>query len=703
MQQEQEFQLDNFQNIFERRTQQQERRESGSSSLAQRLRAEFDDAAQKRSGWDDRWLRDLRQCKDRYDPDVQAKLDDDPRRSQAFVPKTRTKKNALKARLMELFFPANGEQNWDVQPSPEPVVPGRVLESELRAMQQRGEDINNIGPTSLRQIVATKACDSMRQVMQDQLANRLGRPSYREIITNVVDQGLTYGTGVLKGPLVERRQSPTWVYMEDEDRWRMIQSREPELVPFKEFVSIWDCYPDPNAVDLNDARFHWQTHLKSSAELQDLARNKHFKSNLIQEHIKNHPDGDAQLYSYESSIREMGESSQGGIEQRYRLYERWGYIRGSELLEHGLDIPEEHRDLDIPTNAWLLGDKLVKLVVEPVQGVVIPYYYWYFSKDETSIFGDGVPTVLRDSQSALNSTVRAMLDNSAISSGPQIGVNMSALSPENGDPRKIGAWGVWLFDNAEDMRQAMQLWQLPNYIQNYLSLVQYLTDLMDEVTTPRFMHGDGKVSGPGRTAQGLSMLMGAAHVVLKELVMHFDDKITRPFITALYHWNMQFHPREDIKGDFQVQATGSTSLVAKEVQTEKLLQVAQITENPRFEGRIKDDELLSEVFRSMDIKTSLVRSDDEYAAWRQQKLQQEEKAKAQANLETLLDEAQGRGLDTDQVMQQILAQQMGQFAPGGGGEQGQGQGQPQPQEAQEPAGQQPPDGSRQMQAISPAG
>lgn len=666
-------------------------------SLGLKLKSEFEDAASRRQMWEERWLRDLRQCKDQYEPDIKDALDKDPTRSQAFVPKTRTKKNALAARLLELFFPANGEQNWNINPSPEPSVSPILVESKMHEMAQSGEDPQGMSRRSIERAVAKEACDRMRSEMQDQLVNRVGRPSYREIIASVVDHGLTYGTGVLKGPLVERSAKDNWIFMQDENRWEMVSRVHTERLPYKEFVSLWDCYPDPDAIEARDMRYHWQTHLKTASDLQEMAKDKYFDGEAISQYLRDHPNGDATLRNHESTLRSMGqENSVPNLKNRYRLFERWGYIKGSDLAEAGVDVPQEMMGFEVPANIWILGSKTIKAVLEPIKGVVIPYYYWYFSKDETSIFGDSLASVLRDPQAALNSTVRAMLDNSAISSGPQVGINMQALHPSNGDPRKIGNWGVWLFDNPEDMQKAMQVWDLPNHINNYLALVNYLTNLMDEITVPRYIQGDGQVGGAGRTAHGLSMLMGAAHIVLKDLVRQFDDRITRPFITALYHWNMQFNERQDIKGDYQIQAIGSTSLVAKEVQTEKLLQVAQITENPRFAGRIKDDGLLQEVFRSMDVQTDLVRSDQEYEAWQERQLLQQERARARASLEVLLDEAQGRGMDPNQILQQKLGEQMMQFQQAQAGAQPAGSQPPGPQGTEYP-----PDMSGQQGTAQP--
>jgi thioredoxin reductase len=49
----------------------------------------------------------------------------------------------------------------------------------------------------------------------------------------------------------------------------------------------------------------------------------------------------------------------------------------------------------------------------------------------------------------------------------------------------------------------------------------------------------------------MSLLYNASTVVLRRSVKFFDDHMTVPLINKFYEWNMQFNPREDIKGDMR--------------------------------------------------------------------------------------------------------------------------------------------------------
>jgi hypothetical protein len=136
-----------------------------------------------------------------------------------------------------------------------------------------------------------------------------------------------------------------------------------------------------------------------------------------------------------------------------------------------------------------------------------------------------------------------------------------------------------------------------------MNMINFFMTASDEVTAiPRYMYGEtNQIGGAGKTATGLSMMMGAANVTLKDQIKNFDDGITVPFIRALYFWNMDFNDKEFIKGDFNVVARGSSSLIAREVKAESLMQFMQVTNNPTDVMYTKRDNTLREYAKVLDL------------------------------------------------------------------------------------------------------
>jgi hypothetical protein len=170
---------------------------------------------------------------------------------------------------------------------------------------------------------------------------------------------------------------------------------------------------------------------------------------------------------------------------------------------------------------------------------------------------------------------------------------------------------------------------LKNNIEWLSKMAQMFENNTDEVTAiPRYLTGENATTGAAGTASGMSMLMGAANIVIKELLNSWDEGITRGFITSLYRWNMQFSSDNAIKGDFDVKARGTASLIAKEVQAQQLNNFANTTaKEPQFAPFIKQQKLLQRIAEASEM-TDCVKTEDEI-----QQEAESEQGKQQAELQ----------------------------------------------------------------------
>jgi hypothetical protein len=560
---------------------------------------------------EERWIKDLRQYRGEYDPDVLAKLH--PKRSKAFLSLTRTKTKTVSARETDLLFPANGDKNWSISPSPIPELIPQVIESiTLQYQEATGEEPSEEMIRKFINEEAEKRARNMEQEMHDQL-NAL---KYRWIIRQTIFDGNLYGTGILKGPLARTVKSKRWLPNKETGEWVTVELEK--LTPYCENVSVWDIYPDMSAKYPDDQRGLFQRYVMNRHKVYELALREDFNGEAIKAYLRQHPMGDAELKPYENDLRSLNDATvietkinkhesagPANIERKgkYDLKEYWGFMDADELRRQGVDVPDEF-DMEVAANVWLLGDYIIKANVSQVEGVHLPYHFYYYDKDDTSIWGEGIPSIMRDAQKLFNASVRAMLDNAAISAGPIIEANMDLLEA-NEDPKDLFPFRVFLRDGqgADAAAQAIRVYSLPSYTNEFMSMINFFMSASDEVTAiPRYMYGDTQnVGGAGKTASGLSMLMGAANVTVKDQIKNFDDGITLPFIKGLYFWNMEFNPKETIKGDYQVMAKGSTSLIAREVKAESLITFMNVTNNPTDLMYTKRDNVLREYIKVLDL------------------------------------------------------------------------------------------------------
>ena len=218
--------------------------------------------------------------------------------------------------------------------------------------------------------------------------------------------------------------------------------------------------------------------------------------------------------------------------------------------------------------------------------------------------------MMRDSQATMNAATRMYLDNIAISSAPMIEVNSDLLAAGE-DPTDIYPMRVFIREGGDAAVPMMRFYQPTNVTQGLDGVINMFRTFADETTSlPSYTHGE-QTASLNKTASGMSMLMGAANVALKSTIKNIDDYLTKPLLESLYHFNMEWSDDEGFKGDAIIKARGSSALIAKEMQSQRLLQFMQIASNPMDAPLIKRKQLLENIAASMDIDPEQVILSDE--------------------------------------------------------------------------------------------
>jgi hypothetical protein len=112
---------------------------------------------------------------------------------------------------------------------------------------------------------------------------------------------------------------------------------------------------------------------------------------------------------------------------RFEVKEFWGYVSTEDLGKYDPELVAEEKlegESEVFVNAWMLGPVIIRLEVKPIESISFPYYFYYYDKDEVSLFGEGIPSIMRDTQELFNASIRAMLDNAAICAGPFLEANL---------------------------------------------------------------------------------------------------------------------------------------------------------------------------------------------------------------------------------------------------------------------------------------
>jgi hypothetical protein len=397
------------------------------------------------------------------------------------------------------------------------------------------------------------------------------------------------GTGVMKGPFSVDKEYPNW---DEEGNYDPLI----KTVPSTSYVSAWNFYPDPQAANMEDAEYIVERHKMSKSQVRALRNRPFFMDDAIKSAV-------AKGAQYERKYWEMEmEDGASGAEdtERYEVLEFWGFVDMELLEQQGIVIPKELKKVDeVNCNIWICNGEVIRFVLNPFKPARIPYYAVPFEHNPYSFFGVGIAENMDDTQTLMNGFMRMAIDNATLSGNLILEVDETNLVP--GQDMSIYPGKVFRRQGGAP-GQAIFGTKFPNVAQENMQLFDKARVLADESTGfPSFAHGQTGISGVGRTASGISMLMSAANGSIRTVVKNVDDYLIGPLGKAFFAFNMQFDYDNEIKGDLEVKASGTESLMANEVRSQRLMQFLQVAQSPVLAPFAKMDYIIREIAKSMDL------------------------------------------------------------------------------------------------------
>lgn len=628
------------------------------SGIVSRLQGLADEQVRRKSIVEERWLEDIRAFHGRYDSTIESTLKL-AKQSRAFVKVTRKKTNAWQARLQDLIFPTD-DRNWGIQPTPVPSLTKQAMEATRQA-QKAAQDataahpadptLDPAGAQQAQQIAqagqahadragqmqseieaAKKAADAMQDVMDDQLVE-CQYPTHGRA---VIQDACRLGTGILKGPISGEHSRGTWKKDEATGQWGY--SKEEDPAPVYRRIDPWSYFPDMSAFTPAEAEFEFERHLWTKKDLRRMVREFGFNRDAVTRLLdRERGPVTAPGLSYLTDLRSItgeGESIMG----RYVGWEYHGPLEIREVAAIMRAMARGARDTD--PDAYMaamakaddyeaaadpIDEK--RVVIHFCEGEVLKiapeyaldsgetlYSVFNFEPGEGSIFGYGVPNVMNDSQRAINGGWRMAMDNAALSVGPQIIIDTTMIEPEDGSwkltPRKI--WRI-IKSMSPGQTQPFQAVTIPQNIDEILTIVREAHQHADDETALPVMSEGEVPDGPAQTATADRARQVGSNVTFRRVVKDYDDSITTPSMRRLFDWNMQFNPRDDIKGDMSIDARGTSVLLVREIQAQQLLGiVTNWTTHPVIGPMLKPYESVRKTLQAMSVGTDILKSEDDY-------------------------------------------------------------------------------------------
>ena len=501
----------------------------------------------------------------------------------------------------DLGYPGDGNK----------LPPGATFNSlggiHLGGLQEELEEADlSPGPAPVPEMPQIKPAQIAARRLQKLIEDQLDESDANVALRSSIFESCLLGTGIIKGPFTYNKTLHQYSEGGNGREYNPTQVKVPKV----EFVSIWDFYPDPNARTMEECEYVIQRHRMNRHQFKDLLNRPHFNKEAIYKCLEMGPTYDKKFW--ETQIDAENNTS-GDIEKnRYEVLEYWGTIDAMSARENGLDIDEEIEDfMEVQVNMWTANGKIIRLVENPFTPFRIPYQSFSYEKNPYQFFGIGVPENMDDAQQIMNGHARMAIDNLALAGNLVFDIDESALV----NNQNMEVFPGKIFKRQAGVPgQAIYGIKFPNTATENMQMFDKFRQLADESTgIPSYSHGQTGVQSMTRTASGMSMLMGAASLNIKTVIKNIDDHLIKPLGESMFQWNMQFYEGElPIIGDFEIRATGSSSLMRKEVRSQRLTMFLQTIQNPSIAPFVKISEVIKELAYSLDLDPDeIINSKDE--------------------------------------------------------------------------------------------
>jgi len=543
-----------------------------------------------------RMLQNMRARRGEYDPEKLAAIRE-MGGSAIYANLTSVKCRSAASWLRDILMSTGNERPWTLRPTPvaslPPDINDKIVAAVAQPLQQAmmaGEQVGDDQVLELMEAVRDQALAAVQEEarkkadrMADKMEDQLVEGGFLKALDGFIEDIVTFPCAVLKGPVVRKRKMLKWVpdgqggyKAEAQDTFKLEWER----------VSPFNIYPSPAATTVDDG-YLIEKHQMSREDLNALIGVEGYDDASIRMVLEEYGRGGLRewLTNDVAIASSEGKSTvhiAANVDGLIDALQYWGSVSGQALLDWGLskdEVPDPTKEYHV--EAWLIGHYVIKAVLNYDPLCRKPYYKASYEDVPGNWWGNSVADLVRDAQQVVNASARAIVNNMGIASGPQVTVNVERLAPGE-DITTLTPWRIWQVTNdATGGSQApVGFYQPDSRIAELMTVFEKFSQLADEYSgMPKYMAGDN-AGGAGRTASGLSMLMGNANKAIKQVVANIDIGVLNPMIERLYDHNMEHAEDAELKGDVQIVARGAASLINKETAQLRRNEFLQATANP---------------------------------------------------------------------------------------------------------------------------
>ena len=589
----------------------------------------------------DRLLRAQRMFEGKYDPEKLAQIKKFGG-SEVYSRLVAVKCRGASALLRDVYL--GTERPWSIDPQPDPPIPPEVQTSIVQLIAAEAGNARQAGQNITQDHIhgryvqlmhaatqtARRNAQTQADAASDKIDDILESGGFYTALTEFLADLPLFPYAIIKGPVVRMVPKMSW------NNGQPVVQNKAQM--FWERVNPFNFYWTPGVTRVEDAEIIERKRL-TRADLNDLIGLPGYDESAVRAALQDYNNGLRDWLDYpdtEEALNEARENPTFNLSHMIDALEYHGNVQGHMLLSQGVDprlIPDLDRDYAVQT--WVVGRHTIKTQLNPSPRRRHPYFITSFEKVPGTVIGHGLPDILEDIQEICNATLRALVNNMGISSGPQVVVNTDRLAPTE-DASDLYPWKRWYTsdDGIAGNQPPITFFQPQSNAQELLQIYTAMSSLGDDISAiPRYITGESASGGAGRTSSGLSMLMNNAQKILQTVAANVDTDVLKPLLSALYDLVMLTDTTGMLSGGEQVMVNGVHVSVQKETERQKQLQFLQISANPidsAIVGQLGRARVLRAVAQGLGLPDDVV--PDDQTIQEQVKMQQQMQAQQQAQL-----------------------------------------------------------------------
>ncbi len=600
--------------------------EADVNDFAKVVQEKFEESREYRRDHEQHWLEAYDAYRGKY-PSKISKASELANERGIFVNQTRRKTNSAKIKINTLLF-EDGKVPFSITPSRKP----RFYPPDIQTPPDR--------PDLLEDAILERS-----KQMEFKIRDILERTNYNEQVQHAIHEMCLYGTGCTKGISLEYKNFPVYSTVQTPDDMVAVESfLEKELMPSCKFVSIWNIFPSPEAINSEDADYIIQRSFLSKIQLRKLSKTSEGFIPGALEKVIEEEIGLTQGYDDSEHPKKYDETS-GHRLKKFEVLEFWGRLDGKDLEPH---LPIESEDIPeaIPVVITVIGDVVVKIAENPFDDTM-PFHFCNWQKNPESLWGDGIYYAIRDAQAILNFSYAMMVEGKSLSAAPLTVIDPNAFEPGT-DTEQIYPGKQFRVKPGASVRDSFASVQIPDVTNGLLQVIQQLEREAD-LDSGQTSIGYGDMSpAQTKTATGMSILNSNANRQTADVVRSVSGMITKN-IGAIYRWLMVDSTDMSIKGDYEAISTGYEQYVAKEVHNTQLINFLQVIgQFPEIKQYLKQEAFTRPLLRAFNMEPDkVVKSEEEVTQEmqaqqqaQQQQMEQQAQAQQQAAMQQLQTQAQ---------------------------------------------------------------